>query len=159
MTETTEEEPSLAAALTREHRDIDAGIEAFVAGLDAGEVRTEPLLTALHALRRHIYLEEEFLFPPLRNAGLMMPIMVMLREHGVIWQAMDALTDGLGEEDSAASTTACRELLAILDQHNTKEEPIIYPQGDVALGEDARAELIDFLRHEDLPDGWVCQQA
>lgn len=57
---------SLQAALTREHRDIDA----FVADLDRGVVGPEALLNAFEALRRHIYLEAEFLFPPIRQVGL-----------------------------------------------------------------------------------------
>jgi len=45
---------SLSTALTREHHDMDAGVEAFVDGLDRGVVALEPLLTAFEALRRHI---------------------------------------------------------------------------------------------------------
>lgn len=157
----------VVAALTREHREIDAGIEEFMAGLDQGEVRPEPLLTAMQALRRHIYLEEVFLFPPIRAAGMMMPIMVMLREHGQLWRAMDALTALVADlsADRADSAQAeqplarCRELLAMLDQHNSKEEPIIYPRTESDLTAEATAELAEFLRSSDVPDGWVCQQA
>jgi regulator of cell morphogenesis and NO signaling len=69
---------TLGSALEREHREIDGGIEKFAAGLEAGGMDTEPLLQAMAGLRRHIYLEEEFLFPPLRANGMMMPIFVML---------------------------------------------------------------------------------
>lgn len=55
---------SLAAALEREHHEIDAGIAAFTAA--PGD--WQPLARAIRALRRHIYLEEEFLFPLLREA-------------------------------------------------------------------------------------------
>lgn len=154
----------LAAALTKEHREIDCGIEEFLAGADAGEVRDEPLRNALSALRRHIYLEETFLFPPLRAAGLMMPIMVMLREHGALWSAMDQIETGLpaaadGSADSAALFDQCRALLALLDQHNTKEEPVIYPRADLDLDEAVHDDLADFLYAGRLPDGWVCETA
>ena len=56
-------------ALTREHHAIDAGIETFLA--DDADPAT--LREALDALRRHIYLEERFLFPPLKQS-MMMPI-------------------------------------------------------------------------------------
>lgn len=151
----------LAAALTREHREIDAGIEAFVAGLDAGVVEPEPLLNAFVALRRHIYLEEECLFPPIREAGLMMPVFVMVREHGALWQAMDALTgllDGAAD-DGAPAVAACRELLAQLDQHNSKEEPIIYPRAETDLSAETAATLTEFLRTGATPEGWVCEAA
>ena len=60
---------SLSAVLVHEHNEIDAGIEAFLEGLSLGETRMQELTRAVEALRRHIYLEEEFLFPPLRAAG------------------------------------------------------------------------------------------
>lgn len=154
---------NLQAALTREHQDIDGGIEAFVADLDRGITSPEPLLNIFEALRRHIYLEEEFLFPPIRQAGLVMPILVMVREHGTLWQLMDALTELLVENDPAdiadVLESTCRELLAQLDHHNRKEEPIVYPHAETDLADDAAAELADFLQTGTMPDGWVCEAA
>lgn len=151
----------LAAALTREHRDIDSGIEEFVAGANAGELRREPLCAAMAALRRHIYLEETFLFPPLRAAGLMMPIMVMLREHGALWDAMDAIETALAEAmpERIGLLQQCRDLLAMLDQHNSKEEPVIYPRADLDLDEAVHDDLADFLHAGRTPEGWVCEAA
>ena len=61
----------LAVALEREHIEIDDALTAFAAGPVTKERDLEPLSGAIGALRRHIYLEEEFLFPPLRETGLM----------------------------------------------------------------------------------------
>lgn len=44
-------------------------------------------------LRRYIYLEEAFVFPPIRKAGMIMPIFVMTREHGELWRTTDFLAD------------------------------------------------------------------
>lgn len=163
MTDNSTPMGELATALTREHREIDSGIEEFVAGVDRGEFPGQPLQRALTALRRHIYLEETFLFPPLRAAGLMMPIMVMLREHGALWRAMDDIDAGLGAagatDDRDILLERCRALLALLDQHNTKEEPIIYPRADLDLDEATHDDLADFLHAGTTPDGWVCQDA
>lgn len=154
MTDTT-----LADALEREHRDIDGGIEEYSAGLAHNETDPAPLLRAMRALRRHIYLEEEILFPPLKTT-MMMPIFVMLREHGEIWDAMDAL-DTMLETDTDTDTlhNACRELLAQLETHNSKEEPIIYSKADVALDTDAAAQLHDFLQNGTMPENWRCEKA
>ena len=152
-------EDTLSAALEREHRDIDGGIEEYSTGLGHGDTNPEPLLRAIRGLRRHIYLEEEFLFPPLR-VTLMMPIFVMLREHGELWNAMDALEALLASEaDTETLHNACRELLATLDGHNSKEEPIIYPQADVALNAEASEKLHEFLLNGTMPEGWVCEKA
>ncbi|WP_147916195.1 hemerythrin domain-containing protein [Ruania zhangjianzhongii] len=160
---------SIGELLTREHREIDAGIEAFVARArngaeDATGNWVAPLLDAMTALRRHIYLEEAFLFPPIRAAGLMMPIMVMLREHGELWRAMDQLGEALesGTGDSCLRhnlVTRCGTMLELLEAHNSKEEPIIYSRADVDLSEAAHAELARFLRTGSTPPGWVCERA
>lgn len=153
-------EGTLAQALEREHRQIDGGIEEYTKALDAGDGDPAPLLRAMDGLRRHIYLEEEFLFPPLKEAGMTMPIFVMLREHGELWDAMDALDALLaGDTASDALQNACRELLAKLDSHNSKEEPIIYPQADAKLDPDATARLHEFLDSGAMPEGWRSEKA
>jgi hemerythrin-like domain-containing protein len=151
---------TLSAALEREHREIDGGIEEYAAGLGAGAADPGPLLRAMAGLRRHIYLEEEFIFPPLKEAGMMMPVFVMLREHGELWDAMSGLDDLLtADVDPGAIQDACRELLTRLDAHNSKEEPIIYPQADAQLSDDTTSRLHDFLAEGRMPDGWRCEQA
>lgn len=149
---------TLAAALEQEHRAIDGGLEEYSAALASGHADPAPLLRSLGGLRRHIYLEERFLFPPLREAGMMMPIMVMLREHGELWRNMDAIDTLLAENADAETVRgACRDLLALLDRHNSKEEPIIYPRADEGLSTDARAELAAFIDSGRIPDDWVCE--
>ena len=173
MTETANDQPSsVADALTREHREIDAGIEAFVASMGAGaggpagtvSEWAAPLLVAMTALRRHIYLEEEFVFPPIRDGGLVMAIMVMLREHGELWRAMDELSELLesGADDPSRHqelVQRCSAMLDLLEAHNSKEEPIIYTRADADLPAESRAELQEFLRRGSMPDGWVCERA
>jgi len=154
---------SLADALTREHREIDKGIEQFVEALDRGKVEVDPLLGSIEALRRHIYLEEAFLFPPLRQIGLTMPVMVMLREHGELWSQMDEVVRLLkgtsAGSDRAEIEAKCRGLLAMLGQHNMKEEPIIYPHADADLPTNTTAELEAFLETGSTPPSWVCEGA
>ena len=151
---------TLGAALEREHREIDGGIEAFIDGLPDGRGESEPLLRSISGLRRHIYLEEEFLFPPLRAGGMMVPLFVMVRQHGELWNAMDALSTLLDSEaDADALLASCRTLLDLLDQHNSKEEPIIYPQADTILTADASEELTAFLAAGTMPEGWTCEKA
>jgi regulator of cell morphogenesis and NO signaling len=150
---------TLQSALEREHREIDRGIEA-VSARPGDPARVMRLAEAIQALRRHIYLEEFFLFPPLRAAGMAMPVMVMLREHGELWRAMDTLSALIGDgADSRRLGDACDELLQQLDRHNTKEEPVIYPLADTALTAEASTQLARFLATGQTPEGWICQQA
>jgi iron-sulfur cluster repair protein YtfE (RIC family) len=142
---------SLAAALEREHHEIDAGIASFTAAPDA----PEPLVRAIRALRRHIYLEEEFLFPLLREAeaGLTAPIFVMLREHAQIWATLDSLERELGA-GAAIGPGLCRQLTVQLLHHNLKEEKILYPRADDVLPAPAADRLRAFLISGELPGGW-----
>jgi regulator of cell morphogenesis and NO signaling len=145
---------SLAAALEREHQEIDAGIAAFSAS--PGDPR--PLPRAIGALRRHIYLEEEFLFPLLGEAdpALRAPVFVMLREHAQIWATLDTL-----EREPAPGTALvlCRQLTVRLLHHNLKEEKVLYPRADDALPPAAAGRLRAFLGSGELPEGWVCVKA
>jgi regulator of cell morphogenesis and NO signaling len=148
------ETESLAAALEREHHEIDAGIAAFT----ASPGNPQPLIRAIQALRRHIYLEEECLFPLLGEAepALRAPVFVMLREHAPIWAALDTL-----EREPAPGTALvlCRQLAVRLLHHNLKEEKILYPRADDALPPAAAGRLRAFLGSGELPEGWVCTKA
>ncbi len=144
----------LQVALEREHHEIDHDIEQFI----NQPTDPAPLRRSIEALRRHIYLEEDFLFPPLREAGLVMPILVMIREHGDIWKAMDGaeklLADGA---DTDALLEVCAELVKLQEVHNAKEEPIIYTQTDTKLSFEASTRLQAYLESSTLPEGWICQ--
>lgn len=160
----------IAEALIREHHEIDAGIERFIArtgesassadGEDAREA-ARPLLGAFIALRRHIYLEEEFVFPAITDPSLAMAMQVMYREHGSIWRLMDSAEALLTDEAAGARevVSACEQMLVELERHNAKEEPIIYPLADTALPEDRRNDLAEFLDSGHLPAGWKCREA
>jgi hemerythrin-like domain-containing protein len=150
---------TLATALEREHWEIDEAIDRYSADPAEGGGRVETLTGAMSALRRHIYLEELFLFPPLRSE-LAVPTIVMLREHGELWRTADELEAKLAEgtpDDEVRSL--CRELLARLASHNGKEEPIFYTRADPGLSAAESAELRAFLDSGTMPEGWVCQEA
>lgn len=147
------ETKTLDAALKQEHRQIDEGIEAFT----RGGTDMDALAGSMQALRRHIYLEEELLFPPLQAAGMFGPIFVMLREHGEMWIMMDALQIEMTERpDSAVVLERCKELVAELEAHNLKEEQILYSQADALLGAEAGGTLAEFLESGEMPERWVC---
>ena len=150
----------LSAALEREHLQIDAGIGAFLDMLERGLVDTEILHTTLAVLRRHIYLEEELLFPPISKGAHMLAIFGMIRGHGEIWRtmsALDELVDAGAEHDTLR--TNCHRLRELLADHNKVEEPVIYPAADTGLAPKHLAELAEFINRGRMPAGWVCAKA
>jgi regulator of cell morphogenesis and NO signaling len=152
---------TLSAGLQREHHEIDEGLAALTTAARSHEQDPAAVRRAIHALRRHIYLEEEFLFPPLAETGLVAPVFVMLREHAQIWVTLDALQRELDHDaGTGRATQALAHQLAIqLQHHNLKEEKILYPQADQVLGETATRHLQEFLQTGLLPQGWVPAKA
>lgn len=145
--------------LTEEHHAIDHDIEAFIESADSSP-DPAALHRAMDLLRRHIYVEEDLLFPPIQAAGLFMPIQVMLHEHGEMWRLLDAVDAELGgPADPERLRGSARAMLQMLDSHNQKEEPIVYPQTESDLTDDACARIVDFLASGSMPDGWQCQKA
>ncbi len=146
--------------MQRDHREIDEGLTQFKDGLSLGECRREPLASASAALRRHIYLEEEILFPPLGEAGLAPPVAVMFEEHGIIWAALDEMTQLVDEDGDVATIKRDFDgLVGVLGEHNWKEEGILYPAADQVLDETVGSQVLEFLERGVAPDGWVCRNS
>lgn len=150
---------SVGAVLEQDHREIDQHFAAFARRLEAGRVDAELFAAGATGLRRHIWVEEELHFPPLRAAGLMGPIMVMLREHGEIWDLLDRLDAQLAASAAAPDLAATWEEVArVLEAHNLKEERILYPSGDQVIDANTAAQILAALDGE-LPTGWTCEMS
>ncbi len=102
-------------------------------------------------LLRHIRLEEEVLFPAFERATGMSgsgPTTVMRAEHVEIRRILDLMSEGF----VASGLTASRfeslrgDLVAVLGDHNGKEEQILYPMTDRSLPPSARKDLVDRLQ-------------
>lgn len=151
---------TLASALEREHRKIDEGIESFTSGSAAWDALS--LSGAIQALRRHIYLEEEFLFPSLREGApaLSADVLAMLREHGQLWDVLDRLEREIVTDRNGKTALAfCNQLVVMLSPHHLREEKIIYAQADDLLTKPAEVRLRGFLAYARLPEGWACEKA
>lgn len=153
----------LSTALMREHQDVDAGLGAFLEKLDAGSVDADALAGTLSALRRHIYAEEQILFPPISKGAQMMSVFGMIRGHGEIWRTMDALDESAGRAHDSADHDElrehCQRLLALLADHNKVEEPVLYPAADTGLAPETATALASFIESGRMPDGWTCAKA
>jgi regulator of cell morphogenesis and NO signaling len=149
---------SLSRALQQEHREIDEVITSCADGTPPDPDERAALSRAVEELRRHIYAEEELLFPPLRDAGMVGPILVMLSEHADMWPLLDALDSRLarGGDDDLLRTT-CRKLLMLLQRHNPKEEQILYPEIDRIVAADTAPAVHELLEVGRIPADWTCQ--
>lgn len=141
-------------ALEHDHHEIDGRFEVFAEALARGEWLTERFERGAEALRHHIFVEETVLFPFLRVGGLVAPVFVMLREHAEIWQALEAVRSAIpGDIERARS--AMETLASALEQHNLKEEQVLYPAaGKVLTAADVEAVRVAFEQGK-RPVDWV----
>lgn len=91
------------------------------------------------ALARHFSAEEEVLFPAFEAATGMTtgPTQVMRSEHRQMTSLVERMADALASRDTTAYLGESETLLMLMRQHNLKEEQILYPMADRALGPDA----------------------
>lgn len=101
------------------------------------------------AVLRHFAAEEGMLFPAFEDAtGMRMgPTQVMRMEHEQMRALMDAAVDALESGKTEDFLGQADSLLITMQQHNMKEENVLYPMCDQQLG-DAAGALVERLRSE-----------
>ena len=135
---------TIAAFMTTDHKACDDEFAiAEENALNGDWGKTE---TAFNAFRddmaRHFRMEEDALFPALLSAGGPSgPVSVMLMEHeqirGLLEQMAVAVTQKNADKYGGLSET----LLIVMQQHNHKEENILYPIADQVLASECAALL------------------
>lgn len=144
---------AVATAFEHDHRAIDEVLERARQRLERGEWPGDLFSEASEDLRRHIYVEEEVLFPRLRAPNLFAAVFVMLREHAEIWRGLDAIEGAKG--DPARALAALASLEPVLSAHNSKEEQILYPASEPALSAEDVAAVKNAFEEGTRPDDWV----
>lgn len=131
-------EDSLAAFFAHDHDEVDglwARVEAAAESGDAERVRSA-FDDFDRAQRRHISMEENVLFPAFEEATGMTggPTQVMRDEHQQMRGLLDQMHRSLVAGDPQEMMDQGDTLLLLIQQHNQKEEGILYPMAEQALG-------------------------
>ncbi len=137
---------SISSYMQQDHVVIDGIGERAVAAADAG---AGPVLERegsefLRRLRRHIGMEEQLLFPAFeQRTGMTQagPSVQMREEHDQMQPILAQMQTAAAAGDGAAYQRTTRALLEILVPHNQKEEQMMYPMLDEAMGAEAQALL------------------
>ncbi|GJL81840.1 MAG: hypothetical protein DHS20C01_14740 [marine bacterium B5-7] len=89
------------------------------------------------AMDHHFNMEEEVLFPQFEQAtGITAgPTEVMRSEHSQMRLLIEAMDDAVHRSDSDEYLGQSETLLIIMQQHNTKEEGMLYPMVDESIGD------------------------
>ncbi len=127
--------------LTAQHRACDADLvraERLAQDADwhAAERAVRDFVDHTEA---HLGYEEQTLFPQLEAALPMAagPTTAMRAEHGQIRTLFGELSAAVAAQDAEALSDTVETLLLLLQQHNAKEEAVLYPLADRALAPDA----------------------
>lgn len=129
----------IAAFLERDHDEIDDLFEKYRDAKHRGDRASEAAFREFDVrLRRHIDWEEDVLFPVFeqRKEGQMQrgPTILMRHEHEQIRMYLDLIADAL--KSGSSPRTYENALLTTLQEHNEKEEGILYPWFDRELTEE-----------------------
>lgn len=134
--------------LTNDHHRCD---DLFAAAEIAGSAEDWRQAAARLAdfgalLEHHFAMEEQVLFPAFEEETGMTqgPTAVMRSEHRQIRELMECLTQALTEHDREAFLGYADTLNTMIQQHNMKEEGILYRMSDRVL-QARQSELIEAM--------------
>ena len=136
--------------LQADHRRLDGLMGECQAKARAGEMGTagEVFARFRDGLVRHIKIEEGLLFPVFEKAtGLPKtggPTGVMRQEHEEILRLLGLLRELFGSADPAPAEFESLQstLVALLHEHNLKEERILYPMTDSQVPPEQLRDLV-----------------
>jgi hemerythrin-like domain-containing protein len=135
---------SIATLMTHDHRACDhdfARAETLAAKGDWVGAQ-QALGNFSSALEAHFHAEETTLFPAFEAATGMTngPTAVMRGEHTEMRSALENLARALATHDADEFAGEAETLMIMMQQHNMKEESVLYPMCDAHLS--AHAEEI-----------------
>lgn len=125
--------------MTGDHRQCDAFFVAVETALN--ETRWDQAIAAFavyeRAMLRHFRAEENLLFPEFENrTGMRMgPTQVMRNEHAQMRELLEAAAAALQAQDAEDYSGYAETLLIMMQQHNMKEENVLYPMCDSHIGD------------------------
>lgn len=129
--------PTISDYLSSDHQRCDslfASAEAAAAGQPPAAAR-EAFAAFENAMLHHLDMEESILFPAFEQAtgSNMGPTRVMRMEHAQMRELFAQMQDALTASDTSTFAGLAETLLILMQQHNLKEEQMLYPMTDRAL--------------------------
>lgn len=96
---------------------------------------------------RHFYMEESLMFPAFEKAtGMSMgPTEVMRMEHSQMREIFAEMAEGIRLRNKAAYLGASETMLMLMQQHNLKEEQMLYRMADQVLAGEQAAALLEAM--------------
>ena len=136
---------TITETMARDHRHCDelfAEAEELIAQEDWAQGR-EKFVAFRDAMENHFSQEEGVLFPGFeqRTGQSMGPTQVMRMEHVQMRQLMADMEAAVTHEDDERYLGLSETMMMVMQQHNMKEEQMLYPMADQAYAGDAESTL------------------
>lgn len=128
---------TISEFLAPDHKRCDnlfAAAEETVANVDWDNAATAFRLFQ-DAMLHHFSMEEEVMFPAFeaRTGMRQGPTVIMRSEHLQMTDLFDQMSEAIARKDTDAYLGDADTLLIIMQQHNVKEEQMLYQMADQAL--------------------------
>lgn len=125
---------TITQPMTRDHRQCDdLFVQAESAVMHQAWDDAERHVAVLDkAMKRHFETEEKRLFPAMQAASAQAgdPIGIMSMEHEQMRYLIARLGVAVAEREKTDALGTCETLLVTMQQHNMKEEQVLYPMAD-----------------------------
>lgn len=132
--------------MMKDHQLIDGFFERAEEAAKAGDFATleREATEFLNRIAVHIDVEDRLLFTAFEERSGMTqagPSVTMREEHREMEPIFETMRQAVASRDAAGYLGAAAQLAQILVPHNQKEETMMYPMIDDAMGPDTRALL------------------
>jgi len=141
---------TISSYMKTEHRECDtlfAGAEEAIA-LNEWKVANDRFLEFANETLRHFKKEEEELFPAFeaQTGSTEGPTMVMRYEHEQVKGLIGKMAEALENEDRDACLSLAESMMILLQQHNMKEEQMLYAMCDNILPPETKEETLKKMK-------------
>jgi len=140
----------ISTYMKHEHRECDTLFAEAEAAIASGnwEEANEKFLAFANETLRHFKKEEEFLFPAFESATGMTegPTQVMRYEHEQVRGLIGNMAEALENEDKDAALSIAESMMILLQQHNMKEEQMLYAMCDRQLSPELKETTLEEMK-------------
>lgn len=123
--------------MTNDHRSCDGQFAQLENMVDNGNFKgAEVMFDEFHShMLKHFDMEEKVMFDEFNKCegGHCNPTGVMIMEHNQMRNLMDQMKKSIDDKDKNRFLGLSENLLFVMQQHNMKEEQIMYNMADEAL--------------------------
>lgn len=139
--------PSIQEYMTQDHRRCDELFAIAEQAVNEGDWKKAQQCSNefTNAMERHFVMEEQVLFPAFeQRSGITEgPTAIMRDEHQQMRELLGELNHALDAEQQADYLDTMETLLILMQQHNMKEEGMLYPMSDEEIGLDVEQVIAD----------------